>query len=302
MKLTLFADPIPDKKKKRRPVVRETEKPRRKKRKNGGSSDLDDFLASEDDEDDFRAADSDDDDSSSFRLDASSSRRSAFPFLTNLILLCGPTGSGKSSTVHAIANELGWSVFEVFPGIGKRGAKDIERYVGDVGKNHMVRAGTERVSTAEGLQSSSETKDPFANFRKPAATKPASTTTVSQEQPSAESKHATQSVILFDEVDVLYREEKDFWAGTSLFLRPSRSARSFTFSGRTSAVRQDLAAPSDHDLHRCVQPSQRCCKLTSACRPLSHPVRRTRTSENRPRPRSFDPLPRVRITSEGARR
>ncbi|ORY80274.1 hypothetical protein BCR35DRAFT_259765, partial [Leucosporidium creatinivorum] len=61
--------------------------------------------------------------------------------LTNLILLKGPHGSGKTSTVHAVANELNWSVFEVYPGIGKRGAKDIERYVGDVGKNHMVRSG-----------------------------------------------------------------------------------------------------------------------------------------------------------------
>ncbi|WVW83770.1 hypothetical protein I302_105791 [Kwoniella bestiolae CBS 10118] len=58
--------------------------------------------------------------------------------LTNTILLTGPHGSGKSAAVYAAAHELGWDVFEVFPGMGKRTAANLMSWVGDVGKNHMV--------------------------------------------------------------------------------------------------------------------------------------------------------------------
>jgi len=59
--------------------------------------------------------------------------------LTNTILLVGPPGSGKTSTVYACADELGWEVFEVYPGIGKRSGAGISSLIGDVGKNHLVR-------------------------------------------------------------------------------------------------------------------------------------------------------------------
>ncbi|POW07698.1 hypothetical protein PSTT_08076 [Puccinia striiformis] len=41
--------------------------------------------------------------------------RYEFDKLTNLILLKGPHGSGKTCTVHAVANDLDWEVFEVNP-------------------------------------------------------------------------------------------------------------------------------------------------------------------------------------------
>lgn len=193
--------------KRRRTVTRGATHPRKKRR----GSDLDDFIASDDDDgDDEEGAlseasndydsDSDDGGGPSFRLGrAPSAQRSVFRSLTNLILLRGPRGSGKTSAVHAVATELNWSVFEVYPGIGKRGAKDIERYVGDVGKNHMVRSGNGPGSPKKA------TKSMFAMFRKPQD---------EAEAPAAEeAPRTTQSLILFDEVDVLFREEKDFWPG-----------------------------------------------------------------------------------------
>ena len=109
--------------------------------------------------------------------------------LTNLILLTGPSGSGKTSTVYAVARELQWQVFEVFPGIGKRGPKDLNRYVGMVGQNHLV------------------SRDPFsANsniFRKgKAATQPGPAHTTVQ-----------QSLILIEEVDLLFLSDAGFWDG-----------------------------------------------------------------------------------------
>ncbi|KAK8864281.1 hypothetical protein IAR55_001527 [Kwoniella newhampshirensis] len=61
--------------------------------------------------------------------------------LTNTILLTGSHGSGKSAAVYAAAHELGWDVFEVYAGIGKRTGGNLMSWVGDVGRNHMVANG-----------------------------------------------------------------------------------------------------------------------------------------------------------------
>lgn len=166
------------------------------------------------------AEDSDDPDGA-FRPTAA--RRSIFPFLSNLILLHGPTGSGKTSAVHTIATELGWDVFEVYPGMGKRRAKDVERYVGDVGKNHLVRAGTS-VGGSSG-------KDPFAMFRKEPV----------KVDDTAAAVHPTQSLILFDEVDVLYHSEKDFWTGLVQLVSSSRRPVIMTCSGTYPLVASVVA-------------------------------------------------------------
>ncbi|GJJ07474.1 hypothetical protein Clacol_001676 [Clathrus columnatus] len=58
--------------------------------------------------------------------------------LTNTILLVGAPGTGKTSAVYICAEELGWEVFEVYPGIGRRAGLNIVGLIGDVGKNHIV--------------------------------------------------------------------------------------------------------------------------------------------------------------------
>ncbi|KIY49206.1 hypothetical protein FISHEDRAFT_25929, partial [Fistulina hepatica ATCC 64428] len=58
--------------------------------------------------------------------------------LTNTMLLVGPFGSGKTAAVYACAEELGWDVFEVYPGVGRRNGANVENLVGDVGRNHIV--------------------------------------------------------------------------------------------------------------------------------------------------------------------
>ncbi|KAL5508052.1 hypothetical protein ACEPAH_5670 [Sanghuangporus vaninii] len=70
--------------------------------------------------------------------------------LTNAILLVGPTGSGKTATVYACAEELGWEVFEVYPGIGKRNGTSLVSLVGDVGKNHIVNRSSRGMSSTRG--------------------------------------------------------------------------------------------------------------------------------------------------------
>ncbi|KAK4705531.1 hypothetical protein P7C70_g672, partial [Phenoliferia sp. Uapishka_3] len=201
-------------KKRRRPVVRQATKP--KKHKRSSSSDLDDFIAYSDDEGENLDNDSSDSDGGgpSFRPNSQLAKETFASQLTNLILLRGPHGSGKTSSVHAVAAELGWDVFEVYPGMGKRTAKDIEKYVGDVAKNHMVRGG--------GSGSPTKKKDPFAGFKR--AQSPVKSKTSSKDSPLPQEgeTRARQSLILFDEVDILYNEEKDFWTGFANLVALSR--------------------------------------------------------------------------------
>ncbi|KAF8591408.1 P-loop containing nucleoside triphosphate hydrolase protein [Ramaria rubella] len=120
-----------------------------------------------------------------------------FPILTNTILLTGPPGSGKTSTIYALAGELGWEVFEVYPGIGKRSGSNILSLVGDVGKNHIV--GRRGTSVKHGSDQSG-----FGYLARDGE---------KQDVPhTQDGNHAIrQSVILLDEVDVLFKEDANFW-------------------------------------------------------------------------------------------
>ncbi|KAF8517802.1 hypothetical protein JB92DRAFT_2713298 [Gautieria morchelliformis] len=123
-----------------------------------------------------------------------------FSTLTNTILLAGPPGSGKSSTIHACAEELGWEVFEVHPGIGKRSGGSISSLIGDVGKNHHV--GRRGVSSTNNMKRGSSLPG-FGYLDK------------GEKGDSTHSEGGKgairQSVILLDEVDVLFKEDANFW-------------------------------------------------------------------------------------------
>lgn len=195
-----------DSKKRRRKIVREATKVSRKKR--SASTEFDDFLASDSDNDsDSNVLDTGYESNSSlssspYQPVSSRQNQSIFPNLTNLILLAGPKGTGKTCTAFAVAEEMGWDVFEVYPGMGRRGAKEIEGYVGEAGKNHTVwKAGQKGKG------------NPFAAAVKKAL----------EVVEEGEGSKTRQSVILLEEIDVLYRDDKDFWPGQSLTARLIRS-------------------------------------------------------------------------------
>ncbi|KAF4339080.1 ELG1-like protein [Fusarium beomiforme] len=142
--------------------------------------------------------------------------------LTNAVVISGPHGSGKSATVYAIAKELGFEIFEI-NSASRRNGKDILEKVGDMTRNHLVQqhradpgsGTTEEDEVSRDLKSGKQGMM-TAFFQKSRASKPP--TKKPAEEKSTETTKASsaksqkQSLILLEEVDVLYEEDKQFWA------------------------------------------------------------------------------------------
>lgn len=158
------------------------------------------------------------------------------PKLGNAVLISGPHGCGKTAAVHAVAKELGFEVFEINSS-SRRSGKDILERVGDMTRNHLVQHSSsqapiealdedaQRISDALADDIKSGRQGTMNSFFKPKAasnpslrpktTKPTAKTTEPAQVkmvPKAPPKRQKQSLILFEEVDVLYEEDKGFWA------------------------------------------------------------------------------------------
>lgn len=156
--------------------------------------------------------------------------------LMNAVLLSGPNGCGKTAAIYAVAKELDFEVFEINSS-ARRSGKDILEKVGDMTKNHLVQH-KQRHSGGESdedLQRANEALDAdlksgrqgtmMSFFSKKAEPKPVKelkpkpkiTLKVKKQETSAPSKSKVkqkQSLILLEEVDVLYEEDKEFWKTT----------------------------------------------------------------------------------------
>ncbi|KAI0480922.1 hypothetical protein GGR56DRAFT_628146 [Xylariaceae sp. FL0804] len=161
-----------------------------------------------------------------------------FGRMANGALLCGPHGCGKTATIYAIAKELDYEVFEINPG-SRRSGKDILEKVGDMTRNHLVqhqqRQGpsqdaAEEDEVARDLQSGKQGM--MTSFFKPKAAKKANTTK-QQAKPSTvelgnskegkqRNRNQKQSLILLEEIDILYEEDKQFWATVISMMSQSR--------------------------------------------------------------------------------
>lgn len=152
--------------------------------------------------------------------------------LSNAVLLSGSHGCGKTAAAYAVAKELGFKVFEISPS-ERRSGKDVLEKVGNMTENHLVRHhGTPEgnVSAAEeptrldedfrrDLDSGRQGKmNAFFQARpksqkvssKPAKTKHKALEAVHQVVKKA-AKEQQQSMILLEEVDILFPSDKDFW-------------------------------------------------------------------------------------------
>ena len=166
--------------------------------------------------------------------------------LTNTILLSGPNGSGKTAAVYACAAELGWDVFEVYPGIGKRSGAAVSALVGDVGTNHIVGGPS---MPNHGL---ADKRDTFAMlFGGPPKTHAdrqnsvgyvtSSQRTLGEEDMEEDGEESgghgpptttvRQSLILLEEVDILYQADSNFWPTVINLIKNSRRPVIMTCNG-----------------------------------------------------------------------
>ncbi|KAL8835762.1 MAG: hypothetical protein Q9170_003194 [Blastenia crenularia] len=160
---------------------------------------------------------------------------------SNAVVVSGPSGCGKTAAVYAAAQELGFEVFEINAG-SRRSGKDILDKVGDMSQNHLVNRS--RPDTT-GLTNSPDDDLPQDDdaLKRDIETGRQGTMNAFLQAPqhkkkiSMKDKHPKgapviktipkpktqkQSVILFEEADVLFEEDKQFWATTMELIMHSR--------------------------------------------------------------------------------
>jgi DNA polymerase III delta prime subunit len=144
----------------------------------------------------------------------------------NALVISGPRGCGKTAAVYAVAKELDFEVFEINAS-SRRNGKDVLEKIGDMTRNHHVQqhqsseapdnqdAATED-DTAKDIKSGKQpTMNAFftAKAKEPKSKQPAkpATKTSQSEVKKEPAKVQRQSLILLEEVDILYEEDKQFW-------------------------------------------------------------------------------------------
>ena len=156
--------------------------------------------------------------------------------LANAIVISGSHGCGKTAAVYAVAKELGFEIFEINSS-SRRSGKDILEKVGDMTHNHLVQS-TQKEAPAEPIDEDAQRiadalesdiksgrQGTMNSFFKPKESAKAKDRSKKREPavieidaiktkvgPKAPPKQQKQSLILFEEADILYEEDKQFWA------------------------------------------------------------------------------------------
>lgn len=163
--------------------------------------------------------------------------------VTNAVVISGPHGCGKTAAVHAVARELGFEVFEINAG-SRRSGRDILDKVGDMTRNHLVKHAhpdqdTDTHEEAENMNvlsakleqdlhsgrqgtMNSFFKSTTAPNKSPSKRKPKAQKPSPKQDPTNKQQSQKQSLILLEEVDVLFDEDKTFWATTLELLVQSK--------------------------------------------------------------------------------
>jgi DNA polymerase III delta prime subunit len=264
----------------RRPGASNAEKSGKKKRK---ANKLDGFVISSEEEDNEMDEISDPDDSEgSYRLTKRTVIRSgnisnmnsrASKKLKNAIVISGPSGCGKTAMVYGVAKELGFEVFEINSS-SRRSGKEILERVGDMARNHLVHrsdhlglsnpqeGNNQRTSDAPSTDMKSGRQGTMSTFFKPkGGANPTTKNTTSEaakkdgndeatRSSKSPPKQQTQSLILLEEVDILFEEDKQFWATVMTLIAQSKRPIIMTCNDETLLPLQAL------DLHAIIRLSQ----------------------------------------------
>ncbi|OBT55487.1 hypothetical protein VE04_04545 [Pseudogymnoascus sp. 24MN13] len=181
--------------------------------------------------------------------------------LLNAVVISGLNGCGKTAAVYAVAKELGFEVFEINSS-SRRSGKDILEKVGDMTRNHLVQQTQEQKSDdCEDLQRASDALDadlksgrqgtmktffkstaPKAKEPKAKKAKPGSETAShsTDPTPAKKPKQQKQSLILLEEVDILFEEDKQFWATVLTLISQSKRPIIMTCNDESLVLNQLL--------------------------------------------------------------
>tara|TARA_R110002003_G_scaffold135_4_gene12519 strand:+ start:4151 stop:7822 length:3672 start_codon:yes stop_codon:yes gene_type:complete len=241
-------------------------RPPKKKRKKV----VDDFIVSDDD---------DDDDEEMVELSGpednmhmKSIRRPRWTRNKNVIVISGPHGCGKSATVYAVAKELDFEVFEINSST-RRSGKDIQDKVGDMTANHLVNHKRPEALAREEIPSADDVDNERMNtacqkdidsgrqgtmttfFKAGPPTKatakvkpgvqegkkvPTKATQGMLPHMQASRKSQKQSLILFEEADILFDEDQQFWAQVTKLAAQSKRPIVITCNDERQIPTQDL--------------------------------------------------------------
>jgi ATPase family associated with various cellular activities (AAA) len=184
---------------------RQSSKPTKRKRK----SKLEGFIISSDDEDDGLGEISEDEPRGRDLL-KTVVRANRNKEAGKAVVISGPSGCGKTAMVYAVAKELGFEVFEINSS-SRRSGRDVLEKVGDMTRNHLVNRGDD--SDAE-IKIQGPVNSFFgAKTRKHRDADP---------EPHKPLKAQKQSLILLEEVDILFDEDKQFWATVMTLIAQSK--------------------------------------------------------------------------------
>jgi len=169
----------------------------------------------------------------------------------NAILLTGPSGCGKTASIYAVAHQLGFEVFEINPGM-RRNARDIMDQVGDMTQNHLVQKATGISSRRSSVSASDSEYAPplpisppanqktMASFMGPSKKSKRAAFTDTEGSKEIKSKGQKQSLILFEEVDILFDEDKGFWTAVQALIHTSKRPVILTCNDSSSVPAGDL--------------------------------------------------------------
>jgi len=172
--------------------------------------------------------------------------------LESCLLVYGPTGCGKTAMIYAIAEELNYNVFEINCS-SRRNSKYIHQ-IKEATLSHTVLRGSAnnspfKINPKKSKQPAVDLKQKnlFSFFQKKSSL---SATTAVQQPTTNEDSISSQedlkltinkdTLILFDDVDIIFEEDSGFWQALSSLIENTKRPVILTATNSIDNIRQEI--------------------------------------------------------------